>query len=46
VMRVLEVKLPCPRERTDGNFAVFRKELFEEFHLVHQQAHEASEYVI
>jgi len=46
VQRVLEVKLPYPRERTDGNFAVFRKELFEEFHLVHQQAHEASEYVI
>lgn len=38
VQRVLEVKLPYPRERTDHDFSLFRKELFEEFHLVHRQA--------
>lgn len=38
IQRVMEVRLPYPRERTDSNFAAFRKELFEEFHLVHRQA--------
>jgi NitT/TauT family transport system ATP-binding protein len=46
VQRVLDVKLGYPRERTDSSFAFFRKELFEEFHLVHRQANAGSEYEI
>jgi len=46
VQRVLEVKLPYPRERTDHDFSLFRKELFEEFHLVHRQAKNNDEYYI
>jgi len=46
VQRILDVTLPQPRERTGSNFAAFRKELFEEFHLVHKQAYETAEYVI
>lgn len=46
VQRILDVKLPHPRERTDNNFAAFRRELFEEFHLVHRQAAESVEYAI
>jgi NitT/TauT family transport system ATP-binding protein len=46
VQRVLDVKLGYPRERTDSDFAVFRKELFEEFHLVHRQAADRHEYSI
>jgi NitT/TauT family transport system ATP-binding protein len=46
VQKIIDVTLPHPRERTDGNFAVFRRELFEEFHLVHQQAANAYEYII
>jgi len=46
IQRIIDVKLPHPRERTDSNFAVFRRELFEEFHLVHQQAAGEVEYVI
>jgi NitT/TauT family transport system ATP-binding protein len=46
VQRVLDVKLAYPRERTDSNFAVFRKQLFEEFHLVHRQAQQGVEYEI
>lgn len=38
IQKVLEVNLPHPRERTDHEFAAFRKRLFTEFHLVHQQA--------
>lgn len=38
VQRVLDIPLAFPRERTRSDFAQFRKELFEEFHLVHQQA--------
>ncbi|BCS54153.1 ABC transporter ATP-binding protein [Geobacter sp. SVR] len=38
VRSVLDVTLPYPRERTDDGFAAFRRELFEEFHLVHRQA--------
>ncbi len=44
IQKIMDVRLPHPRERTDSNFAVFRRELFEEFHLVHQQA--TAEYVI
>jgi len=46
VQKIIEVKLPYPRERTDGNFAAFRRELFQEFHLVHQQAAAEEEYSI
>lgn len=46
IQRVLDVKLAYPRERTDSSFAVFRKELFEAFHLVHRQAHQGVEYEI
>lgn len=46
IQSILDVPLPYPRERTDSGFAAFRKQLFEEFHLVHRQAHEAAEYVI
>ncbi|WP_026840857.1 ABC transporter ATP-binding protein [Citrifermentans bremense] len=38
IQKILEVKLPHPRERTEQEFATFRKRLFTEFHLVHQQA--------
>lgn len=46
IQRVIDVRLSHPRERTDGNFAAFRLELYEEFHLVHQQVADESEYVI
>jgi NitT/TauT family transport system ATP-binding protein len=46
IQRILEVQLPHPRERTDRDFAAFRKELFKEFHLVHKEAAEAAEYTI
>jgi NitT/TauT family transport system ATP-binding protein len=46
VQRILDVALPYPRERTDHEFSLFRKELFEEFHLVHRQAHPGVEYEI
>ncbi len=46
IQRILDVKLPHPRERTDTDFAVFRKQLFEEFHLVHRQANQTAEYMI
>jgi len=46
VQRVLDIRLPHPRERTDSNFAAFRRELFEEFQLVHRQSLQAMEYTI
>jgi len=46
VQRIMDIRLPYPRERTDVNFAAFRKELYEEFHLVHRQAAETLEYAI
>ena len=45
IQRVLDVSLSRPRERTSSDFAHFRRELFREFHLVHQQA-ATSEYEI
>jgi NitT/TauT family transport system ATP-binding protein len=38
VQRVVEIGLPYPRERTHDDFAEYRRELFEEFHLLHEQA--------
>jgi NitT/TauT family transport system ATP-binding protein len=46
IQRVLDVPLPYPRERTGDDFAHFRRELYEEFHLVHRQAAAAAEYCI
>jgi len=37
VQRILTVGLPYPRERTASDFAEFRRELFNEFHLIHEQ---------
>jgi NitT/TauT family transport system ATP-binding protein len=45
IQRIIDVSLPHPRERTRDDFALFRRQLFSEFHLVHQQAQEA-EYAI
>ncbi len=38
VQRVIDIPLPWPRERIGGSLGRYRRELFEEFHLVHQQA--------
>lgn len=46
IQRIIDVNLPYPRERTCEDFAFFRKELFEAFHLVHWQAARAAEYSI
>jgi NitT/TauT family transport system ATP-binding protein len=46
IQRVLNVELAYPRERTGSDFTVFRRELFEEFHLVHRQAAGEVEYSI
>jgi NitT/TauT family transport system ATP-binding protein len=46
IQRILDVKLSYPRERMESDFASFRKELFEEFHLVHRQALDGVEYQI
>jgi NitT/TauT family transport system ATP-binding protein len=46
VQRVLDVELAYPRERTGNDFSLFRRELFQEFHLVHQQAAGTEEYSI
>ena len=46
IQRLLEVPLPYPRERTAGDFAAVRRELFEEFHLVHKLATEGVDYTI
>ncbi len=46
IQRILNIHLPEPRERTGDDFALIRRELFEEFHLVHRQAVSVSEYSI
>jgi NitT/TauT family transport system ATP-binding protein len=46
VQRVIDIPLPWPRERTGESLGNYRRELFEEFHLVHQQAAGEAEYVI
>jgi len=38
IQRVVEIDLPYPRERTHDDFAGYRRELFEEFHLLHEAA--------
>ena len=46
IQRVIEVGLSYPRERTSHDFAEVRRQVFNEFHLVHEQAANAAEYVI
>lgn len=46
IQRILEVSLPHPRDRTQDDFALFRRELFTEFHLVHQLALQEADYSI
>jgi NitT/TauT family transport system ATP-binding protein len=46
IQRVIDVPLAYPRERTRDDFARFRRELYEEFHLVHRQAAVDAEYSI
>jgi len=46
IQRILTIHLPEPRERTGEDFARIRRELFDEFHLVHRQAASSSEYSI
>lgn len=38
VSKILSVHLPRPCDRTSDEFAAYRRELFEEFHLVHREA--------
>lgn len=47
IQKVLDVPLPLPypRERTQNDFAIFRRELYEEFHLIHQQAASAEYFI-
>lgn len=46
IQQVIDIDLAYPRERTNDDFMVLRKKLFEEFHLVHQQAINKAEYSI
>jgi NitT/TauT family transport system ATP-binding protein len=46
IQKIIDVQLPQPRERTDVDFAAFRRELFEEFHLVHKRSAASLEYDI
>jgi NitT/TauT family transport system ATP-binding protein len=46
VQKVIDIPLPWPRERIGASLGAYRCELFEEFHLVHQQASGEAEYVI
>lgn len=38
VQRVIDIPLPWPRERISEGLGRYRRELFEEFHLVHKEA--------
>ena len=38
IQRVIDIDLPYPRERTSDEFTRYRRELFAEFHLLHQEA--------
>lgn len=40
IRRIVSVELPRPCDRTESVFAVYRRELFEEFQLVHQESME------
>jgi NitT/TauT family transport system ATP-binding protein len=38
IQRIIDIDLPYPRERTHDDFAEYRRELFEAFHLLHEEA--------
>jgi NitT/TauT family transport system ATP-binding protein len=46
VQRVIDIPLAWPRDRIGENLGRYRRELFQEFHLVHQQATGEEEYSI
>ncbi len=46
IQRVIEVGLAYPRERTSADFATVRRQLYNEFHLVHEQAASQEEFTI
>jgi len=46
IQKVIDVPLPWPRERLGEGLGRYRRELFEEFHLVHQQSTSDVEYEI
>ena len=46
IQRILDVTLPYPRDRTGTDFTMVRRELFEEFHLIHQQTVSLQDYSI
>lgn len=46
IQQVLDVSLPHPRERTRDDFAHFRRKLFSEFRLIHEQVIAQEEYTI
>jgi len=46
VQRVIDIPLHWPRDRLGDSLGRYRRELFKEFHLVHQQAAVEAEYVI
>jgi len=46
VQRIIDIPLSWPRDRLGDSLGKYRRELFKEFHLVHQQAAEEAEYVI
>jgi len=37
IQLILDVSLSYPRNRTQDDFTIFRRRLYEEFHLAHQQ---------
>lgn len=46
IQKVLAIDLPYPRERTAGDFAAYRRDLFDQFHLVHTQQSSGSDFSI
>jgi NitT/TauT family transport system ATP-binding protein len=46
VQRIIDIPLLWPRDRIGESLGKYRRELFEEFHLVHQQAASEAEYSI
>lgn len=46
VQKVIGIPLPWPRERIGESLETYRRELFKEFHLVHQQASGTTDYAI
>jgi NitT/TauT family transport system ATP-binding protein len=46
VQKVIDISLPWPRERIGAALGEYRKELYDEFHLVHREASGEAEYSI